>query len=60
MSGAATEFPLGGIASKGGFIQAMGTWTRDSGAGADDVAVFVTSEGEAILAEGVWLKLVLI
>tara|TARA_R110000823_G_scaffold260405_1_gene381275 strand:- start:4369 stop:5883 length:1515 start_codon:yes stop_codon:yes gene_type:complete len=52
VSGAATEFPLGGIASKGGFIQAMGTWTRDSGAGADDVAVFVTSEGEAIVYSG--------
>ena len=52
VSGAATEFPLGGVASKGGFIQAMGTWTRDSGAGADDVAVFVTSEGEAIVYKG--------
>tara|TARA_R110002124_G_scaffold46312_3_gene139171 strand:+ start:1882 stop:3396 length:1515 start_codon:yes stop_codon:yes gene_type:complete len=52
VSGAATEFPLAGIATKGGFIMAMGTWTRDSGSGADDVAVFLTSEGEAIVYSG--------
>lgn len=52
VSGALTKFPLGGVASKGGYITAMGTWTRDSGAGQDDVAVFVTSEGEAIVYAG--------
>jgi len=31
---------------------AMGTWSRDGGAGADDVAVFLTSEGEAIVYAG--------
>jgi len=53
VSGAATKFPLGGVASKGGFIMAMGTWTRDSGSGQDDVAVFLTSEGEAIVYAGI-------
>jgi hypothetical protein len=52
ITGAATEFPLAGLADKGGYIMAMGTWTRDSGAGADDVAVFLTSEGQAIIYEG--------
>ena len=52
ITGAATEFPLHGLASRGGFIMAMGTWSRDSGAGADDVAVFLTSEGEAIVYAG--------
>lgn len=52
ITGAATEFPLYGLASKGGKIMAMGTWTRDGGAGTDDVAVFITSEGQAILYQG--------
>ena len=52
ISGAAIEFPLYGIASLGGFIMAMGTWTRDAGDGMDDVAVFYTSEGEAIVYAG--------
>ena len=31
---------------------AMATWTRDAGNGQDDVAVFITSEGEAIVYAG--------
>ncbi|MEE9345658.1 MAG: hypothetical protein V3U88_08630 [Methylococcales bacterium] len=53
IGGSAQEFPLGGIARLGGYIMAMGTWTRDSGEGMDDVAVFVTSEGEAIVYNGI-------
>jgi hypothetical protein len=52
ISGAATSFSLAGLASLGGYIMAMGTWSRDGGAGADDVAVFLTSEGEAIVYSG--------
>lgn len=52
ISGAATEFSLAGIAKLGGYIMAMGTWTRDAGDGSDDVAVFLTSEGEAIVYAG--------
>lgn len=52
VSGAATEFPLAGIFRLGGFIMAMGTWTRDAGDGMDDVAVFLTSEGECAIYSG--------
>lgn len=52
ISGSATKFPLGAVARLGGYIMAMGTWTRDGGDGTDDVAVFVTSEGEAIVYAG--------
>ena len=52
VSGEATEFPLAGIARLGGYIMGMGTWTRDAGDGMDDVAVFFTSEGEAIVYQG--------
>jgi hypothetical protein len=31
---------------------AMGTWTRDGGNGMDDLAVFLTSEGEALVYQG--------
>lgn len=53
IGGAAQEFPMGALAKRGGYIMAMGTWTRDGGAGADDVAVFLTSEGQAIIFAGV-------
>lgn len=52
VGGAATEFPLAAVAKLGGYIMAMGTWTRDGGDGMDDVAVFITSEGEAIVYQG--------
>ena len=52
IAGAATAFFLGGVAKLGGYIMAMGTWSRDAGDGTDDVAVFLTSEGEAIVYAG--------
>lgn len=52
ISGAATAFPLYGIARKGGYLVAMGTWTIDAGDGVDDYAVFITSEGEVIVYQG--------
>lgn len=52
IGGAAQEFPLAGVFKMGGFIMAMGTWTRDSGDGMDDVAVFITSEGEVAVYQG--------
>lgn len=51
-SGAATEFNLGTYCRLGGSTMAMGTWTRDSGDGVDDLAVFVTSEGEVLIFSG--------
>lgn len=52
IAGTPVEFSLAGLADLGGYIMAMGTWTRDSGAGADDVAAFLTSEGQAIIYQG--------
>lgn len=52
IGGAATEFTLGGVATRGGYIMAMGTWSRDAGSGMDDFAVFVTSEGQMIIYQG--------
>ena len=52
INGAVTEFPLGGIFKKGGYLQAMGTWTIDAGYGVDDLAAFVTSNGEVAVYKG--------
>ncbi len=52
ITGGFTSFPLYALANKGGYLMGMATWTRDSGSGPDDVAVFVTSEGQAIVYSG--------
>ncbi len=50
--GALTEIDLSAECKLGGYLVAMASWTRDAGDGQDDVAVFVTSEGEAIVYQG--------
>lgn len=52
VTGAFTEFPLYGVFKLGGYIMGMVTWTRDGGSGADDVACFVSSEGEVAVYRG--------
>ena len=52
IAGTASEFPLDAICKKGGYIMSMGSWTRDGGSGPDDVAVFLTSEGEVAIYSG--------
>lgn len=53
IGGQAKLFPLGGIATMGGYIMAMGTWSRDAGDGPDDYAVFITSRGQVLVYAGV-------
>lgn len=53
ISGTAASFDLASLCVRGGYLQGMCTWTRDGGSGMDDVAVFVTSEGEAVVYSGV-------
>lgn len=50
--GALTKFDLSGEAPRGGYLMSMFTITRDSGAGQDDLAGFITSEGEVIVYQG--------
>lgn len=52
VTGTATEFSLEGYARRGGTLRAMYTWTIDAGEGADDYAVFITSEGEVLVFRG--------
>ena len=43
---------LSALATRGGFLQAIATWTVDGGAGPQDYIVFITSEGEFIVYQG--------
>lgn len=47
-----TEFDLSTLSNRGGYLQAMGTISRDGGAGADDLAAFITSNGEVFIYQG--------
>lgn len=52
IQGAAGKLPLGGYFSKGGHLVAQATWSLDGGQGIDDLAVFVTSEGQVAVFQG--------
>lgn len=52
IAGAVSTFDLSSLFSLGGFIQAIGSWTRDGGAGVDDLFVAITSNGECAIYQG--------
>jgi len=52
VGGLAKSFDLAGIAYKGGYIMAAGTWTLDAGEGLDDYLAVVTSEGQVVVYQG--------
>lgn len=52
VGGAAKYLDLGGIATRGGYVMAGGTWTVDAGSGVDDFWVCITSEGQLIAYQG--------
>lgn len=52
IAGSATKFALGSRFTRGGYLMAMGTWTRDGGSGPDDYAAFISSEGQIALYQG--------
>jgi hypothetical protein len=60
IAGAATVFDLSTIFGRGGYLMAMGTWSVDAGNGMNDMAVFVSSEGEVAIYQGIdpttWTK----
>jgi hypothetical protein len=52
VAGTVAEFDLGSVFGRGGQLQAIGTWTRDGGAGPEDNALFWTDEGEIAMYAG--------
>lgn len=52
VGGLAVVFDFGGIFQGGGKLVAQATWTLDAGTGSDDLAVWITSEGEVAVYKG--------
>lgn len=52
IGGTGTKVNLAPLCRLGGTLRAVMTWTRDSGNGPDDLCVFLTSEGEALIYSG--------
>lgn len=52
ISGNLQCFDLSQVCRFGGYIVAIANWTLDGGQGIDDLTVFITSEGEALIYSG--------
>ena len=52
ITGAAVAYDLSAFCPHGGYLIAMGTWTMDAGYGLDDMAVFITSNGDCLVYRG--------
>lgn len=52
VAGAATTFRFGSLFTRGGYLMALATWTRDGGSGADDYLVAVSSRGQVAVYQG--------
>jgi hypothetical protein len=52
IAGVANSLDFSNLFSRGGYLVAMGSWTVDSGTGIDDLAVFISSEGEVAVYRG--------
>lgn len=52
ITGTAQLLDLGPICSEGGSLVCFGSWSLDGGQGQDDVAVFVTNQGQAVVYQG--------
>lgn len=52
ISGSLQCFDLSQVSRFGGYLVAVANWTQDGGKGIDDLTVFITSEGEALVYSG--------
>nr|CRH05498.1 conserved protein of unknown function [Candidatus Magnetococcus massalia] len=53
VSGTLLPFDLSQFAPHGGYLMAMGSWSIDGGDGMDDMAVFIMSEGDVLVYQGI-------
>lgn len=51
-SGNLTKYPLGSFLYKGGYLEWIASWTRDSGTGANDLLVLMSNMGEVLIFSG--------
>jgi hypothetical protein len=52
IAGAATTFEFGSLFTRGGYLNALATWTRDGGSGSDDYLVAISSRGQVAIYQG--------
>lgn len=52
VGGTAVKLDLGSVFTRGGYLVGMYSWTIDAGDGADDHAVFLSSNGEVAVYDG--------
>ena len=52
LTGALTEFEVGDFLVKGGYLQAISSWTTNTGSGMQDLLVLISSEGEILTYSG--------
>lgn len=52
IGGVASQFPVGQLFKRGGFLMAIYPWTLDSGSGMDDHLAFFSSRGEVAVYAG--------
>lgn len=52
ISGAATTFPIGSYASKGGYLQRIASWSVDTRQTVNDYLAFITSRGQVVVFVG--------
>lgn len=52
IGGAATKLDMSPLFRLGGYMMAMATWSIDNAAGAQEYAVFISSEGEVVIYSG--------
>lgn len=52
IAGAATVFEFGSLFTRGGYLNALASWTRDGGSGADDYLVAISSRGQVAIYQG--------
>lgn len=53
IAGAVSNLDLGPLLDKGGKIIAVGGWSRDAGIGMQEYTVFISSQGQAIVYQGI-------
>ena len=52
ITGAASDFDLAPVMGEGGYLMAIGSWSRDGGDGPDDVIAFISSRGQIAIYAG--------
>jgi hypothetical protein len=53
IGGTISGFNLSSLMNKGGYLRAIGTWTRDGGSGMDDLIAFISSYGQVAVYQGI-------